>query len=237
MPTAPSAGPGGDNATKMITDIFNAALMVITPFVPFLGELMLAYTVYQLSSEIIEGVVGPGRGPISRSRRTCGERDQRSGATGHVAAGAAVGGALRRSLFVDDLRVVEVNGQPRLWNPDLAPYARHDLQLPADAQPDALGLHERQNQRILRLKDRHYVVAHEAASDTYRIQHPTRPRPIPRDSNTMTTAPGCMKEKTRAPGTARRCTSALVLFWWKASLPRNGHKPAPPAELTTAPCA
>ncbi len=59
--------------------------------------------------------------------------------------------------------------------PGSGAHARHDLQLPADAQPDALGLHEHQNQRILRLKDRHYVVAHEAASDAYRIQHPTRP--------------------------------------------------------------
>ena len=164
-----------DNATKMITDIFNAALMVITPFVPFLGELMLAYTVYQLSSEIIEGVVDLAEGQYREAAEHVVSVTSEVVQLGTFAAGAAVGGALRRSLFVDDLRVVEVNGQPRLWNPDLAPYARHDLQLPADAQPDALGLHEHQDQRILRLKDRHYVVAHEAASDTYRIQHPTRP--------------------------------------------------------------
>ena len=31
-----------DNLGKILSDIFNAALLVVTPFVPFLGELMLA---------------------------------------------------------------------------------------------------------------------------------------------------------------------------------------------------
>ncbi len=103
-----------DNATKMITDIFNAALMVITPFVPFLGELMLAYTVYQLSSEIIEGVVDLAEGQYREAAEHVVSVTSEVVQLGTFAAGAAVGGALRRSLFVDDLRVVEVNGQPRL---------------------------------------------------------------------------------------------------------------------------
>ena len=164
-----------DNVTKIIADIFNVALTVVTPFVPFLGELMLAYTAYQLSSELIEGVVDLAEGQFKEAA------EHLVGVTRDVvqlttfAAGTAVGAELRRSLFVDNLRVVDVNGQPRLWNPDLVPYARHDLQLPAEVRPDALGLHTHRAQRILRLEDRHYVVKHDPASDTFRVQHPNRP--------------------------------------------------------------
>ena len=42
---------------KMLADIFNAALLVATPFVPVLGELMLAYTAYQMLDDVFEGIV------------------------------------------------------------------------------------------------------------------------------------------------------------------------------------
>ena len=41
-----------DNFKKIVADIFNVALMVLTPFVPGLGELMLVYTAYQLTSRM-----------------------------------------------------------------------------------------------------------------------------------------------------------------------------------------
>jgi len=88
---------------------------------PFLGELMLAYTVYQLSSEIIEGVVDLAEGQYREAAEHVVSVTSEVVQLGTFAAGAAVGGALRRSLFVDDLRVVEVNGQPRrgtrIWRP------------------------------------------------------------------------------------------------------------------------
>lgn len=165
-----------DNLTKIVADIFNIALMVVTPFVPFLGELMLAYTAYQLSSDVIEGLVDLSEGQF----RETGEH-LISVATDIVqlatfAAGTTLGGAFKRSAFVDGLHKVDVGAQQRLWHPDLAPYARNDLQLRYDAQPDALGLHSHNEQPILRLDERHYAVEHDPASDTYRIKHPTRPQ-------------------------------------------------------------
>lgn len=109
-----------DNASGLLSEIFNAALLVITPFVPLLGEVMLGYTAYQLLDEVVEGVVDLAEG-------------QALEAAGHlvgvvsdvVQLGAfGIAGALIPSVFVNQLKAVEVNGKTRLWNPDLKPYAQ-----------------------------------------------------------------------------------------------------------------
>ncbi|MGL5995435.1 MAG: NEL-type E3 ubiquitin ligase domain-containing protein [Pseudomonas proteolytica] len=163
-----------DNLTKVVADLFNIALMVVTPFVPFLGELMLAYTAYQLSSDVIEGLVDLTEGQFREGAEHLVSVATDVVQLATVGVGTALGGAFKRSAFVDGLHRVDVNGQQRLWHPDLAPYARSDLRLRQDAQPDALGLHLLDEQRILRLDERHYEVTHDPASDTYRIKHPTR---------------------------------------------------------------
>lgn len=166
-----------DNFTRIITDIFNVALLVAAPFVPFLGELMLAYTAYQLADDVLEGLVDLAEG-------------QAIEATGHFVAVAndvvqlgalGAGGTIarelmfRRSPFVDSLEAVQVNGEQRLWNPDPAPYAHPELQLPPGARPDELGLHEHQGEKVLRLDDRHYVVQPHPTTEAYYLKHPTRP--------------------------------------------------------------
>lgn len=164
-----------DNFTKILSDIFNAALMVITPFVPGLGELMLVYTALQLANDVLEGIVDLAEGQVIE-----GAEHFIGVATDLIqlaifAEGGEVVSVFKRSSFVDGLRAVKVGDQQRLWNPDLAPYAKKDLQLPSDSRPDELGLHSHQEQKILPLDDQHYVVEHEEISNTYRIKHPTRP--------------------------------------------------------------
>jgi len=46
-----------DNLEQMFADLLNAALLVLTPFVPVLGELMLVYSAYQIMDEVCEGIV------------------------------------------------------------------------------------------------------------------------------------------------------------------------------------
>lgn len=46
-----------EDLEQVFADILNVALLVVTPFVPFLGEMMLSYMVYQLVSEVVEGVI------------------------------------------------------------------------------------------------------------------------------------------------------------------------------------
>ncbi|MGF6096040.1 NEL-type E3 ubiquitin ligase domain-containing protein [Pseudomonas sp. 18175] len=156
-----------DKVSQTLEGVLNVALLVITPFVPLLGEVMLAYTAYQLLDELVEGVVDLAEG-------------QAMEAAGHfvgvvsdvVQLGAfGVGGELAQSVFVNGLKPVEVNGKTRLWNPDPQPY-RQNLQLPAGSIADESGLHSHLGQRILRFEGEHYAVKHEAGQ--YRIQHATR---------------------------------------------------------------
>ena len=157
-----------DALSQTLEGVLNVALLVVTPFVPLLGEVMLAYTAYQLLDELVEGVVDLAEG-------------QAMEAAGHLVgvvsdvvqlAAFGVGGQLAQSAFVNGLKAVEVNGKARLWNPDPQPY-RQTLQLPADSTPDALGLHTYLGQHILPVEGEHYAVTQAAGE--HRIQHATRP--------------------------------------------------------------
>lgn len=166
-----------DNVLKIAADLFNGALLVVTPFVPGLGELMMAYTVYQLADDVLESIVELSEGLAAEAAQHF------VGVVTDVLqlAAAGVGATLAREVlfktspFVDSLKAVQVDGKQRLWNPDLAPYAHPDLALPDAAKPDALGLHTHGQEKVLRLDDQHFVIVHDAASDTHRVRHPTRP--------------------------------------------------------------
>lgn len=164
-----------DNFTKILAEIFNAALMVITPFVPGLGELMMVYTALQLANDIVESAVYLAEGQFAEAAEHFVTVVTDVIQLVAFAKGGEIVSAFKRSPFVDGLRAVKVGDQQRLWNPDLTPYAKKDLQLPTDSRPDELGLHSHQKQKILPLDDQHYVVEHEESTNTYRVKHPTRP--------------------------------------------------------------
>ena len=166
-----------DSLQKVAAAVLEVAAFVATPFVPLLGEAMLAYTAFQLLDETFEGIVEWSEG-------------QRIEAAGHLigvaesivqlgifAEGGAVAGALlphKPSLFVEGLKVVETgNGQSRLWHPDLARYEQPRI-LGENARPEANGLYKHQGQDVLALDGKHFVVRQEPGLDRYRIQHPTR---------------------------------------------------------------
>lgn len=156
-----------DRFSQVLEGLFNVALLVITPFVPLLGEVMLAYTAYQLLDELVEGVVDLAEG-------------QAMEAAGHLVgvvsdvvqlAAFGVGGHLAQSTFVNGLKPIEINGKQRLWNPDPKPY-RQNLQLPADASADESGLHSHLGQKILRIEGEHYALKQDAGE--HRVVHATR---------------------------------------------------------------
>ena len=164
------------NALRVASDLLNVALFVVTPFVPLLGELMLAYTLYQLTDDVIEGMLDLSEGQAQEAaQHFIGV------VTDVVQLGAlAAGGVLAKEIlfkpspFVDSLKAVQVGDKQRLWNPDLAPYARADLSLPADSKPNTSGLHDHQRNKVLRLEHQYFVVEHDAANNTYTVKHPTR---------------------------------------------------------------
>ncbi|VVN35059.1 dermonecrotic toxin domain-containing protein [Pseudomonas fluorescens] len=169
-----------DNFKKILSDIFNVALLIATPFVPGLGELMMAYTAYQLTSDVIEGIVDLAEGLWQE-------------AAGHVisvvtdiiqlaafTAGAQIGEAFRVKLspLVDGMKPVRLpDGKNSLWHPDLSPYERNELMLSPGAKPDRHGLHQYGNENILPLEGKLYVVEKattDPTSNTHRIKHPKR---------------------------------------------------------------
>lgn len=166
-----------DNLEKMLSDIFNAALLVITPFVPGLGELMLAYTAYQLTDEVVEGVVDLAEGRlVEAAEQTIGILESTAQLVA-FAGGAALGNVVRAKLspFFEGLKPVQLaNGQTRLWHPDLEPYQQSNIVLPTGAKPDGLGIYQHQDQPLLRVDDQQFEVRQDPATGQYRIQHPQR---------------------------------------------------------------
>lgn len=167
-----------DNFKKILSDIFNVALMVVTPFVPGLGELMLAYTAYQLTTDVIEGVVDLAEGLYAEAA------EHVVGVVTDVIQLAAfgVGGAignefkLKLSPLIEGMTPVQMpGGDNQLWNPDLGPYEQKQISLSKDSTPDPLGLHRIGGQDILPLDDGFYAVTKDPETATHRIQHPARP--------------------------------------------------------------
>ncbi|WP_183129287.1 NEL-type E3 ubiquitin ligase domain-containing protein [Pseudomonas prosekii] len=166
-----------DSLQKVASQILQAAAFLAAPFVPLLGELMLAYSAYQLLDETFEGIIDWSMG-------------QRVEAAGHLigiaesliqlglfAAGGKVVGdvwSFKQSRFVEGMKVVEsANGRSRLWNPDLEIYQQPSI-VQAHARPDAKGIYRHAGQEAIKLDGKQFVIARDPANGSYRIQHPTR---------------------------------------------------------------
>lgn len=166
-----------DNLEKMLSDILTIALLVATPFVPVLGPLMLAYTAYQLTDGVVEGLVDLAEGRLAEAgEQTLGVLESVV-QLGVFAAAGTVGNVAQAKLspFFEGLKPVQLaNSETRLWNPDLSPYQRTDVELPADARPDDQGIHQHQGRRIVRLNDQHFEVLEDPVTGQQRIRHPQR---------------------------------------------------------------
>jgi hypothetical protein len=166
-----------DNLEKMLSDMFNAALFVAIPFVPGLGELMLAYTAYQLTEEVVEGVVDLAEGQVTEAAEQTLNVLESVVQLGAFAAAGAVGNVARAKLspFFESLKPVQTaSGRTRLWNPELAPYEQSGGALPSSAQPDGSGVYQHQGQQLIRLDNKLFEVQKDPATGQHRILHPQR---------------------------------------------------------------
>lgn len=169
-----------DNFKKILSDIFNVALLIAAPFVPGLGELMMVYTAYQLTSDVIEGIVDLAEGLWQEAGEHVISVVTNVIELAAFGAGAEIAGAFKVKLspLVDGMKPVRLpDGKASLWNPDLGPYEKTDLQLAAASKPDPHGLHEHGRERILPLDGKLFSV--EKASTrpevkTWRVKHPER---------------------------------------------------------------
>lgn len=168
-----------ENLEKMLSDIMNVALFVVTPFVPVLGEAMMAYMVYQLVEGVVEGVVELAEGDyLAAAEHLVGVAENL------IQLGAFVAGGLiatrvvkpRLSSFLEGARQVTLkNGEQRLWGQNLQPYLQQNLRLAADSNPDVYGLHQHQGRQILPLDAGHFELKADSQAGKYRVEHPTRP--------------------------------------------------------------
>ncbi|PZW99059.1 hypothetical protein DFS28_103117 [Pseudomonas sp. 478] len=167
-----------DNLEKMLSDVLNAALLVVTPFVPFLGEAMMAYMVYQLVSEVVEGVVDLAEGVYLEGAEHLIGFAESLIQLGTFGAGMKLGSEVvlpKLSSFIEGSKPVTLaNGDKRLWGQNLEAYQR-DLMLSADSKPDDQWLHRHEGKPILNLDTRYFELNKDPQTGKHRVQHPVRP--------------------------------------------------------------
>ncbi|MNM21883.1 hypothetical protein D3C81_322510 [compost metagenome] len=168
-----------ENLEKMLSDIMEVGLLIVTPFVPVLGQAMLGYMVYQLVDGVVEGVVEFAEGEYLEAAEHLIGVAENMIQLGAFAAGGIIATQVvkpRLSSFLEGTRQVTLrNGEQRLWGKNLQPYLLQNLRLAADSNPDAHGLHQHQGKQILPLDGDHFELTLDSRTGKHRVQHPTRP--------------------------------------------------------------
>lgn len=171
-----------DSFVNVASTILNAALLIVAPFVPGLGELMLGYMAWQILDDEFEGIIDWAEGLPQEAFGHLMSVLQTWVQVGAFAAGSVIAIAeLRKVLpapvveFFDRFKPVTLaNGAQRYWKPDLTPYQQH-LTLPPRLGINALGLHSVRGESLLPLEGKLYAVQKLADGESYGIKHPTRP--------------------------------------------------------------
>ncbi|MCF4994432.1 hypothetical protein GIW70_08670 [Pseudomonas syringae] len=170
-----------DSFVHTVTSIFETALFVVAPFVPGLGELMMAYMAWQLLDATFEGIIDWAQGRALEAFGHFMDALESLIQAGIFAAGSSIGAGEFRQLlpaevvaFIDRLTVIKTpGGETRYWEPNLTPYQRK-IPLPKHSRPDPTGLHVHDGTPVLPLEGAHYAVDKDPRTGRHRIQHPTR---------------------------------------------------------------
>lgn len=167
-----------DRIKRIGTALFNAALFVVAPFVPVIGEIMLLQMAYQLLDDVYEGVHDWVEGKALEAYEHMFSILESAVQIGLFAVGAKIIGDLlpKSSTFVQHLKPVQSNdGVTRLWHADLKPY-EHPTRPPATLQPNSKGLHRYNDSEFLTVDNTTYQVQEGGRPPQYRIKHPVRPQ-------------------------------------------------------------
>jgi len=170
-----------DSLVNVASSLLEIASFVVLPFVPFLGEMMMAYMAYQFVDEVFEGVVDWAQGSAAEAGEhlfAALESLIQLGAfgIGGSIAMAELPGVLPASVvsFIDRFQPVKLrNGKTLYWKPDLKPYERQ-IQPPEGSGPDRQGLYRHQGKSLLTLDQTHYAVSPHEHPDKLYIEHPSR---------------------------------------------------------------
>lgn len=171
-----------DSWVRIAGTIVEIASFVVLPFVPFLGEMMMAYISYQLLDEVFEAVIDWAQGQTTEAREHLFAALESLIQLGAFGVGTGIAMAeLPKVLpaevvaFMDRFQPVKLrNGKTLYWKPDLKPYASA-LAPPASARVDAQGAHLHAGKRLVPIEDAHFAVNDHEYSGKWRVEHPTRP--------------------------------------------------------------
>jgi hypothetical protein len=171
-----------DSVSNIISSIVQTAALIVAPFVPVLGEAMMAYMAYQMLDEAFEGIIEWGQGRTTEAFAHLMGTVESLIQLGIFGMGGAIGaGEFRKVLpkevvaFIDRFKPVKLtSGETRYWEPDLTRY-QHPGEPDARSTPNELGLHTHQDKQLLPLENAHFAVSEGAVPGQYRIDHPSRP--------------------------------------------------------------
>lgn len=171
-----------DSFVKVASSILEIASFVLMPFVPFLGEMMMAYMAYQFLDEAFEWIVDWSEGLTTEAAEhffTALESLIQLGAfgLGSRIAMTELPKVLPASVvsFIDRFQAVKLrNGKTLYWKPDLKVYARQAVP-PKGSMPDHQGVHWHQGKRLVTIDQTHYAISQHEHPGKFRIEHPTRP--------------------------------------------------------------
>ncbi|MFJ4246711.1 NEL-type E3 ubiquitin ligase domain-containing protein [Pseudomonas sp. NPDC089741] len=152
------------------------ALNMVSMFVPVLGEIMMTVMAGQLLYESFEGAIEWTEGDRQAAKGHLVDVAENLALIG-VMAGAGKGlGRLSAAKSVPVIEKAEpverLDGKPRLWAPDLAPYESTDGPFAASV-PDAQGLHRLNGKTYIRQQGKVYQTAFDEQLKQWRILHPT----------------------------------------------------------------
>ena len=170
-----------DSFVNVASSVLNAALLIVAPFIPGLGELMLGYMAWQLLDDVFEGILDWAEGLPQEAFGHLMSVLQSLVQLGAFAAGSSIGAAELRKILPDDVLafidrfkpVTLANGAQRYWQPDLTPY-QQDITLPPRLGVNRQGLHQVRGAPMLPLDGKLYAVQTLADGKRFVIKHPTR---------------------------------------------------------------
>lgn len=170
----PNADEDAKSRAHRLANLLNigmVALGVFATFVPVLGEVMMVAMVGQLLYETLEGAI-----ELSEGDRQAGWAHI-TDVLENVASAVALAPVFHFAVspFIENLEAVKLpGGSTRLWKPDPAPYEYRGA-LPAQIEPDATGVHQHFDDKVVKLADRVFVINEDPATGQRRVMHPSRP--------------------------------------------------------------
>lgn len=171
-----------DSLQQVASTLLNIAALVVAPFVPVLGEAMLAYMAYQLVDETFEGIVDWAQGRTHEAFEHLMGTVQALIQLGTFGLGGTIAASQFRAVmapaaktFIDGFKPVPMaDGKTRYWQPDLRAYQRQSA-LPAQAKADAQGIYYHQDQAVITIDRQPFILNKTPGSEHYSLLHPTRP--------------------------------------------------------------